>query len=799
MQHMPGHNCAMRSAAVLAWTLLAAAAAGCLLVAQACPQDDMVLQQFWQTESTEVSVAFPLLSLPEVQAVHAPQRMLMPVPGLHTGAGPLRISALPGASGGVVLNGTWRDITVHMAAMRARGLPVDASPLQAAPAEARHTTQTGGSHQLRLSVEYLDLMADSDMDSDMADLVKNDIVPAAQAALEQVLRVKDFADAGEPLYYQRPCFKYWSGTPARCKEPSAAAVYCAKLDDGADNVAVPESLIGPREYWPSSSGASTMQAAGGAGVANADMHVFVTAHQTSRCGSNTIAYAITCDRHPDSDRPTFARLNLCPAKLPASADAAQDLAKAIDTATHELLHALGFSANSWHLFRDTSSNEPLTSRDPQFPWRTASGTSVTYTCETGTSTTNRPSGDTIDFMAERGTSDCDAQSTPEAGQCVARVVAAPAPDVARWYFNCDNVPGIELENQATSSCRLLGSHLEQRSGEGDLMVGVTTSFFRALTPLSLGVMEASGWYYVDWDQVATIRPQSHFGFRAGCDVAMSKCVQTQGDLLTSSGSPLPRFCVDSSAAKRCSPDRSAMGECSSSMVRYGSDLPAQFQYFSDSTLGGRLKQADYCPRMSLFGNRHCSDTAQSPNEAGGNFGKDGVCMETTLASPGSSAQFQGSCYRTRCTTDKHMEVLVINSDGDEVWALCPDEGGDISVSGMDGKLTCPPASAACGPALKFDYTASGKWVDAEDGPGWGIFHGNADTESPIAKFFTGSMWYVGWSAVAVLLALVSATVVYGIRRARAKRQARYLRHGNAGSKEQHLAAESATTHSNPFA
>jgi Leishmanolysin len=88
--------------------------------------------------------------------------------------------------------------------------------------------------------------------------------------------------------------------------------------------------------------------------------------------AGTLAYAADCQRD-QMDRPTFGSINFCPHSVPSGVDASYQLA--IHTTIHELMHAVGFSARSWPLFRGASGT-PLTPRDSVFPHTPASSYSM---------------------------------------------------------------------------------------------------------------------------------------------------------------------------------------------------------------------------------------------------------------------------------------------------------------------------------------------------------------------------------------------------------------------------------------
>jgi hypothetical protein len=58
-------------------------------------------------------------------------------------------------------------------------------------------------------------------------------------------------------------------------------------------------------------------------------------------------------------------MNFCPGAVPNTTSSSR-YPVAISTAVHELMHVLGFNADSWPLFRD-GAGAPLTPRDPVLP------------------------------------------------------------------------------------------------------------------------------------------------------------------------------------------------------------------------------------------------------------------------------------------------------------------------------------------------------------------------------------------------------------------------------------------------
>ncbi len=84
-------------------------------------------------------------------------------------------------------------------------------------------------------------------------------------------------------------------------------------------------------------------AAGGAGVSNADLVVYVVANQANGCPDGAAAWALSCDYDTVTLRPTFATINICPYTMDPDSVVEANLA----TIVHELMHSLvgGHSAH----------------------------------------------------------------------------------------------------------------------------------------------------------------------------------------------------------------------------------------------------------------------------------------------------------------------------------------------------------------------------------------------------------------------------------------------------------------------
>ena len=193
---------------------------------------------------------------------------------------------------------------------------------------------------------------------------------------------------------------------------------------GGSQHAIPGELLGSLEVCSEclTNGECTCTTRpAGDGLASTDFLLFVSSVPSRACNDSLIAYAATCQRD-QWDRPTVGYANFCRQALSSDESVRGEQ---LSTAVHELLHALGFSRDSWPLFREDDGVTPRTPRDPSDPLDRPPV--VPYGCVDGSTTNIRaPSSDTLRIGTERGLRVNWLVTT--------RVVA-----VARDIFGCDSV------------------------------------------------------------------------------------------------------------------------------------------------------------------------------------------------------------------------------------------------------------------------------------------------------------------------------------------------------------------------
>ena len=290
------------------------------------------------------------------------------------------------------------------------------------------------------------------------------LIAAAVSRLTQTLSVVPVS--GSLLVNRTCCSEYSSGVcAAACAVPTCA-------DGSSGELPVDATLLrGLRTcntcYTDGTCDeASCTETSDGAGAPATDFYLYVSSVTTASCGGGTIAYASACYRD-QYDRPIMGSANFCPDSL---SSAAADWDDQLGTAVHEVFHALGFSSDSWALFRDES-GAPRTPRDAD-----GNPAEVSATCADGSVRSVRaPGSSTVAASTERGVT-------------VHRLVTPRVASVARDLFGCASLSGAELENQPTgSSSPCFGSHWEQRIHMNEMMTSTLSE--NILSPLTLAALE----------------------------------------------------------------------------------------------------------------------------------------------------------------------------------------------------------------------------------------------------------------------------------------------------------------------
>lgn len=250
------------------------------------------------------------------------------------------------------------------------------------------------------------------------------------------------------------------------------------------------------------------------------------------------------------------------------------------------------------------------------------------------------------------------------------------------------------QNQPTgSSCT--GDHWDERLFYPESLSGVVSPTTNVLSPLTLALMEDSGWYAANYSK-ANVSPWGH---GVGCDFARKPCLELGTDGETTVPDYSRGYFCTKASDRGCSPTHNYKMACffrDYGLSSTSQAPPAHFQYFSNPSLGG-LKTADYCP---IFGDNYkssvhdldCRDPANGDGidwqGLGEKYGSNSTCFE--------SSRGEGLCYTSKCVRDEFK--LHVQMQG--LWFTCESDFQEIEIpttvaSVLGRKITCPRLSSVC--------------------------------------------------------------------------------------------------------
>ena len=338
--------------------------------------------------------------------------------------------------------------------------------------------------------------------------------------------------------------------------------------------------------------------------------------------SSAIAMAGPCAYDPATDQPIAGVLIMNLAQMLGSTSE-----QLVMIFTHELAHAFGFSSSSFKHFR--KSNGEKYSESEMF-----------------------------EVQSIRGLEDQVFIKTPNVLKR------------ARAAFDCETLPGLQIENQGGSGSA--GSHWESRVMRTELMNPQLVSKNVVYSDLTLALFEDSGWYKPDYGYSSSI----NFGYMKGCAFHYKKCIVDEKPLFH-------EFCTNT-AATLCSASHLEKGKCK--IVDYGKDLDEDYQYFTDPEIGGNAF-TDYCPLVSSA--ESCRGSNRANVEYGEKFCDDCRCIEGNFGLSSSTSSLRASCHEVDCVDG----VVVISVSGTKVY--CEQDGQMMQVEGFKGKLKCPNYNTIC--------------------------------------------------------------------------------------------------------
>ncbi|XP_077993930.1 leishmanolysin-like peptidase [Glandiceps talaboti] len=532
--------------------------------------------------------------------------------------------------------------------------------------------------------------------SEKTNLIKNELIPQALDYFSKTLKVKP---TGSPIRLSRTCmsfYEYLPGDPHEyCTNSCAAQTMCG-------HVTVPEEHLQACRVCSYSNNQRDCSArtGEGPGIDGYDFILYVTARQTDQCGwDDTVGFATWCQLETALDRPVAGFANLCPDSLSTEKAHFNNI---LGSLKHEILHALGFSASLYAFYRDKDGN-PLTER-------LANGKPVR--------------NDTIDmyqwsdrvvrtvkrrnWKVRNGVLDHDVQM----------LVTERVVEEARNHFGCDELEGLEIENQGGIGSEL--SHFEKRLLENEAMTGIHSQT-RIFSRLSLALMEDTGWYTVNYDYAEPLL----WGQGLGCEFAQGSCKHWI-DYQKDRNEEVDPYCDILGTVEyrlQCNTDRSSVALCN--IHKYSSELPQQYQYFDHldgaslselGKYGGSVEMADFCPyhqelewesESVATRTSHCNNPANAPEPIHSysleHYSDSSICIEQVTPFTkqqcnlvATQRQWGSGCYQYSCSSTHGLIVYV---SGEQY--ICYREGQTIDVAKTvddwlhEGVLACPACQDVC--------------------------------------------------------------------------------------------------------
>ena len=181
--------------------------------------------------------------------------------------------------------------------------------------------------------------------------------------------------------------------------------------------------------------------------------------------------------------------------------------------------------------------------------------------------------------------------------------------VAKKYFNCDSIEGVELENIGGEGT--VGSHWEARILLGEYMNGIIYTPEQVISEFTLALLEDTGFYKANYYTGGLMQ----FGKNKGCEFLYSKCINNgninqkfSNEFFDKIKNQFNNVGIDTS----CSSGRQS--RTYHFLYHYNNGIPQDYQYFSNPNIGG-FSSVDYCPVSLSFDSEekniyyvgHCSE------------------------------------------------------------------------------------------------------------------------------------------------------------------------------------------------
>ena len=288
-------------------------------------------------------------------------------------------------------------------------------------------------------------------------------------------------------------------------------------------------------------------------------------------------------------------------------------------------------------------------------------------------------------------------------------------EVAKKYYNCPNLKGVELENQGGAGTA--SSHWEARILLGEYMNGYSYTEEQVISEFTLAVLEDSGYYKPNYYTGGLMR----FGRHKGCEFLNQRCIDQSNHKTNENFEN--EFYDNITYGNNIDPSCTSGRQSRTYNAWYLAEeaLPKVYQYFENEQIVG-YEPADFCPVPLKYEEEekksyyvgHCSLKGSGEygsqinyyyrdinplskfvsTFSGETFSDHSFCFLSSLVHKSKREEYysyfvRSNCYEIFCSSQS-LTVKILND-----YIVCPRAGGKILVDGYHGYLMCPDYNLMC--------------------------------------------------------------------------------------------------------